>query len=475
MLEKVFLASVAAAALIALRYWRAGIYLMIVFSAIQDPVRKMIPGAPAYLVLATVPLWAAIIVSAMTANPALWSRFRRAFPYLSSTLIVLVVALLPAAAKSATYGRGSWQLTLLGAFSYATVLFGLLVGFGFMRGARDLNHLVAFYCLVHGVMLVGGLLEHLDLVRSPALGTQALGVLWIRTARHLVVPMVAGFYRSPDIMGWHAVMVLMLGVSLALVCRGWRRTFWVLVAAWAGISVMLCARRKMAFMLPMFVLLLAWFHARERAGRSLVGVSGALALVAFFGFIMYAQVARTEEIEVFYFRRYEDARERLTTQNLGALLRTYQQSGFFGEGLGTATQGRQHLNVDKPKTWQEGGLARLLVELGVPGFLAALWVAYALIRSLRSLVHRFSLWRRDFPLFAGLVAVLFANMATFVVSHQVFGDPFVNVFLAFLIGVALSGRRLIGPSAIRHEPSVAAGERRSGPEAPLLPEQTVGP
>ena len=466
LLLRLFQLLVLGCALSALANWRRGCLLLILVAALQDPVRKLTPGAPAYLVLSTFPIWVAIVLGAWSHEPTIWDRFRRWYPYLASTILVFVVMLGPAAVRSATFGRGSWQLTVIGALSYSSALFGVLLGFVYPRGGRSMNRVFAFYCIVNGILLVGGPMEYLRVAPGwAALGTKALmGTDWIRYHQHRVIRMIAGFYRSPDVMGWHAVAVVMLSVSLALISRRGRRYFWLFMAAWAGLSVMLCGRRKMAFMLPVFVFTLVCVHGRDRIGPRFSRLLGALAFVTFVGYIIYVQVGRTESLEEYYFSHYGDVYQRIAGQGVGALLVTYNQSGFLGEGLGTATLGKQHLHVKKPRTWQEGGLSRLLVELGVPGLLAALLMAYAVLRSLFRLIARYGPQRAHFPLFAGLIAILFANMASFIVSHQIFGDPFVSVFLAFLAGTVLAGRRLLA-EATAQEPIVA--EAPPGRQAPV--------
>ena len=72
----------------------------------------------------------------------------------------------------------------------------------------------------------------------------------------------------------------------------------------------------------------------------------------------------------------------------------------------------------------EGGLAKILIELGVPGFLACLWMAAALIRAcLRSLrrMIRQGMERRA-NVATGLLAFLATNVLVFATASQVFGD-----------------------------------------------------
>jgi O-antigen ligase len=156
-------------------------------------------------------------------------------------------------------------------------------------------------------------------------------------------------------------------------------------------------------------------------------------------------MGRDPEIEDYYFGELGDAPQRVKQHGYEALIVTYRQSGFFGEGVGTATQGAHHLKVKRPRTWQEGGLSRILVELGVPGFICFLMLAIALVWRVLSLITKhLEPKSKEFPIMAGLGGVLFANACSFVVSYQIFGDPFIIVFFSLLVGFLLSiGRETV--------------------------------
>ncbi len=47
--------------LLTLKNWQFGCFFLIVIAALQDPVRKMTPGVPAYLALASVPIWVTMV------------------------------------------------------------------------------------------------------------------------------------------------------------------------------------------------------------------------------------------------------------------------------------------------------------------------------------------------------------------------------------------------------------------------------
>jgi hypothetical protein len=56
MMGVVLLGVVLAAAAVALQDWRRGLYALVAVAMLVDPLRKMAPGAPSYMMLATAPV-----------------------------------------------------------------------------------------------------------------------------------------------------------------------------------------------------------------------------------------------------------------------------------------------------------------------------------------------------------------------------------------------------------------------------------
>jgi hypothetical protein len=161
------------------------------------------------------------------------------------------------------------------------------------------------------------------------------------------------------------------------------------------------------------------------------------------GYLLYQNIGPSSTIEKYYFEHTHDILNRLEAHTFDSPIVTYRQSGFWGEGLGTATQGAHHLKVSGPRTWQEGTPGRMLVELGVPGFVCFIYLGFSLVKTNVHLVTRVvDPQSPAFALYAGLFAVFFANIGSFIVSHQILGDPFVVCFFALLIGFILSASRI---------------------------------
>jgi hypothetical protein len=197
----------------------------------------------------------------------------------------------------------------------------------------------------------------------------------------------------------------------------------------------------MISMLPVFILVFAALHVRHGRIRHLGWVLAAMLAASVAGLAVYHRVGPDMAVERFYRTALDTGPGDLRKHGFDAVIGTYDQAGFFGYGLGMATQGTQHIAADRPRVWQESGPSKLIAELGVPGFVGFLLLAAALMVSVVSVLGDVS-GTTLYPLFAGLTAIVVANGASAIVSAQVFGDPFISTFLSLLIGVVLSAARV---------------------------------
>lgn len=446
---------VAVCAVRALAGWRTGILVMIALAAVQDPLRKLVPGTPGWLVLLTAPVFVAVVIGSASQRRGWWTDFRREHKSIAEALILLCVLALPAAAMSATYSNGSWKLTLLGAFSYSVIFLGMIAGFHFARGERDLRRLLVAYALLHGFMLLGGVLEYLHMFSgSRVIGSRALGYEWIRWGHGYTVDMISGFYRSADVMGWHAAAVAMVSLILASTSSGTRRWTWLGLSVLGLVALLLCGRRKMVYMLPIFLLSFGFiFWQAGRAGR-VIALMGFLA-IPLAGVAVVGDWIGEGSANIRYYRGeglQQHAWESIRGQGFSTMIETYRQNGVLGAGLGFATPGSHHIAAARPRIWQESTSSRVLVELGVPGaigfLLVMLTIALKLWRIVRSQLRTHAALS---VYLGGLVAFFMANVGSLVVSGQILADPFIAAFLGFLVGVALSIPRLGRRSLVARE------------------------
>jgi hypothetical protein len=419
---------------------------MIALAAVPDPLRKLVPGTPGWLVLMTAPVFAAAVIGSLTHQRGWWTKFRSQHRNIARALLLLFVLSLPAAVLSATYSSGSWLLTILGFFSYSVIFMAMIAGFHYARGERDIRRLLVAYCLLHGVMLSGALFEYLHVFSgSRLIGSRALGYEWIRWGHGYTVDMIAGFYRSADVMGWHAAAVAMISVILALTARGSRRWAWFALSMFATVALLLCGRRKMVYMLPVFLVAFGFIFWQAGRAARVIALAGFLCL-PIASIVFVGDWIGEGSANIRYYRGeglQQDALQSIRGQGFSSVVETYRQSGMLGAGLGFATPGSHHINVSRPRVWQESTSSRIMVELGVPGAIGFLFVMLAISLKLwRVAISQLRANTSSSVYVGGLVAFFMANVGSLVVSGQILADPFIAAFLGLLVGVTLSIPRL---------------------------------
>lgn len=436
---------VIAGCLVALARWRWGVLAAVAVALLQDPLRKVIPGTPAYLVLASVPIWLCALGSAGFSGQLRIDRFFASFPRLGLWMKIFAAYLVIPAAISATYGRHSWMITLLGAFVYATMFLMLVAGWQYPGRSASVRWFLVFYACMGALLLIGGPLEALgDQTIRPFLGTEMLGHVWVTHRTGEAVYMLSGLFRSPDVMGWHASLVFMIGVILAFRAKGAARWFWMAVAVWGVLNIWLCGRRKMLAMIPVFLGCYGLFVFRFNQVRKFLSAAATAVLILGLGWHFISSLFYSEAVERFYLTAFSEAQDQVQRHGIDSVVGTFNQAGFWGYGLGMSQQGVHNIpDVETPRLWQESGPSKLVAELGVPGHLLFLILGAVLFVTAYQVV-RLGQRRDSFHWTAGIFAILAANVTSSVVSAQIFGDPLVAFLLAFLAGMLLSDARRTG-------------------------------
>jgi len=258
-----------------------------------------------------------------------------------------------------------------------------------------------------------------------------------------------GFLRSTEIAAWHAAaaicLILVLTVSGAV---GWSRMLVALVVI-ALLSVgLLTGRRKMLMEVFIFAGLygaLLLLYRREIGKMIAVAaiIAGVLGIAAAFG-TFESSTDERQRIDVYVERGatvFDDADQRFAELGLGSIGWALDRHGFFGGGIGVASQGTQHFGGGAVRFGGagEGGLGKIVAELGVPGLILVFWIVVTLLAYLARLIPEVS--RLDspiVPLFLGFVSFLGANIPVFIVATQVFGDLFVLLILGWIFGFSMA-------------------------------------
>ncbi len=406
--------------------------------SIQDPIRKVTPGSPPYLILIVFPIYLAMAVNVWSTRPAL-KILANHHPQLLLPAQLFFLALLVSSFQTLSYGFHTIPLIVLGWSFYLGWIPAVAMGFFFLRRTFDeIDFPLVMLGLLTTLMLIGVPLEYAGVKFSDKwLGMVDAKGDWIHHISETEwVRMLSGFYRSPEIMAWHAATLACIAIYM-LVRKPTLAPLWLAQTAWGLGCVALSGRRKMFILVLLFAGMFILFTEGRRRGQLLVWfLIGALGV----SWILFTTVDE----------RYLDATgsvfrsttPRISSHTYSGPLWLLSIVGPFGFGVGTKTQGAQHLSESIEAPLIEGGFEKILVEVGFFGTSIAIMMAIILYRAVYQLSRRVLQTQGDTTTLAALLAFLAANVMAFTVAFQVYGDPLIGILLGFSLGLILSASRL---------------------------------
>lgn len=420
---------------IALLDWRRGWLLAIVCAFLEDPARKLTPGTPVVMTLSVIVIYVVVLFSSQAHLQRQFADLSRRFAQVYSAALLFMLFLVLAAINGvATYGLELWKVPALSLFIYTAPLPAIVLGYAYAQKEEQILDVFRFYAIVTTIGLIGTPLEFYK-VDSRALGMVALPEGLTRYLPGIQIRLLSGFYRGPDIMGWHAAMLTIIGMTMAVRSRALRQAWpWILVAGWGFLNCILSGRRKAIYMVAAFAAVFVWRYLRR------LNLGQGLAFVAI-GLMMLGVVhnLKSKEESSVYATGASTTREEVLTRLEGGLFGTIEQFGFMGAGLGTATQGVRHfLGHDQNIGWQEGGLGKLAVEVGVPGLLAAVLTFMVLLRALLKITAYPDEEGSTQLLRCSLFGIFIANVANFMASAQAYSDAGLTLLTCFFLGCLLA-------------------------------------
>ncbi|HVT45419.1 MAG TPA: hypothetical protein VMT00_13640 [Thermoanaerobaculia bacterium] len=456
-----FLAFLGLAMAVALVDPRRGWLLALVVGVLQDPVRKMTPGHSPMFILAIAAVYGVVVFGALAKLRDAAARFRTEYRDLYRLFIIFFWFLVLAALNGlVTFGLTNWKAPALALFVYLLPLPAILLGYLLTRNDRDITRLLTFYAAITSVALIAVPLEFWN-ENLPFLGTVGMAQDWIRHLPGVQVRLLSGTFRGPDIMAWHAAMLCMIGLTM-IVRKGFPRGWlWMGVSSWGFLCCLMSGRRKMLYMIAVFA---AVFLIRFLRRFSIAQVS-ALAGTALSLWLIVDQMAGGKKSAI-YTRSAGTSQGEILKRLEGGLLGTFRQAGLTGLGLGAATQGTRHLvKPGTVGTWQEGGAGKLAVELGFPALIFLLFFGVIAARRMWRIAHAPRLDPPAAVLPLALLALIAANFASFLVSHQPFSDPYLVLMNAYLIGALFATQSMNEPLQ-RPEPVPAVAQPQLAGVAP---------
>lgn len=448
-----YLAFLGLACAFALTDWRRGWLLVIVCGVLQDPVRKLTPGAPVLVSFAVIGLYAAIVFGARNELIAHAHEFSRRFSSVYTAFTAFLFVLVVAAMNGlVTFGFDKWKVPLVSGVTYCIPLVAALFGYTWLQREDWMYRFFTVYSVMTSIALIGTVLEYLR-IPSRILGMVAFEGDFIRHLPGIQIRLLSGIYRGPDVMAWHAAMLTCIAIAMAL-RSGFGRSalIWGSVASWGFLSCMIAGRRKAIYTVVVFGLAFVWRYGRRLRSGQIAALLGTLVLLA--GLVQ--RIASNERTSV-YAAGAATTRQELAQRLEGGVAETFRQFGYMGAGLGAATQGVYHLLGTTDVGWQEGGLGKLAVEVGLPGLIAIAAIGWLVLQLLLRLTSIADVEGSSQFLRATLFALVAANGAAFAASAQAFTDAVLALTTGFFIGCLFATAALDERLAAATKAAPAAG------------------
>jgi uncharacterized membrane-anchored protein YitT (DUF2179 family) len=448
-----FFSFLGVAVLLALLDWRRGWYLAVLVGLLQDPARKLTANTPVFMTFSIVAVYAAVLFSAYGVMVAHRRDFSRRFPALyAGVAAVLFVLGLAAVNGLLSYELEYWTVPFLSLFTYLAPIPAILFGYAFVQREETLYRFFRFYAIATSIMMIGCVLEYFR-VESAALGMVATQGDYIRHLPGIQIRMLSGFYRAPDVMAWHAGTLTAISMAMALRAGVSARAYpWLLATAWGFLNCLISGRRKATYYVIAFVAVFVWRYFRRMTMAQLIASGFAAILLTG----IFLNLSEDKEANV-YTRGATASRGEILQRLEGGVADTFRQYGLMGAGLGAATQGTQHLLRGRSNLgWQEGGLGKLAVELGLPGLLALTLVGRLLIVTFLRLTSIGDVPGSSQIMRATLLGLIAANVANFLGSAQAYSDPVLALLTAFFVGALFATATLDERLAAEQQQNAAA-------------------
>jgi hypothetical protein len=433
--------------------WRLGFLFCIVVGCLQDPIRKIVPGEPIYLTSAILIYVAATCLGAYLGGRRFSLRPIHAWNHSLKSPLTLFLVLVVIQSVVTFIRFGSPILAAIGFLAYVTPVPGILLGYHFARREQETYRFLKVYLALTVIMVGGVYLSYFgfDWKVLSSVGEE----LFVYNLEKGALLLRAGFFRAPEVAAWHAATSICFLVVMFMTLKRHvllkMATGSLIIFFWG--ALLFTGRRK--FIMEIMIFLCVYgallLLVRKKVSKTL-RTSFLLAIVvgvAMAAYVTFAPEAIRDEIDPYYNRSATvgaDATGRASLMTSESFNYILEQNGPWGSGAGTGSQGSQYFGggTNIVGGAAEGGLGKIVAELGLPGIALIIWLTFGLARYFWAITMEVK--KVDFErasLTFGFMAMLAANAFVFVTAHQIFGDPFVLTLLGFFIGIVMAVPQMV--------------------------------
>ena len=433
--------------------WRNALLLCLATAVVQDPLRKLTPDQPVlFVVFVGVVFCAACFGASARGNPLTSNDILRRYPQFAMPFWLLMLIIILEAFNS--YVRfGNIFISGIGLLAYVLAFPSIVFAYRLVirEGEFSINQFMKWYIVIIVLSLTTVYLEFAG-YNWPILGQVGPKFIIYDETTGALLPSASGLFRASEVAAWHAMtsacfVMLMLLLRRITLTRSLIAV--VVVTALVAIGI-LTGRRKIIIEVVVFAstYFVLWV-VLEMGVHKIVAVviaGAALAVCTFLLAQLREGVPQRGSSAALSYASYllrgqsvfQEVPARFVELGIGPVMWAYDRFGLFGAGLGVGSQGTQYFGAVGQGA-AEGGLGKIVLELGIPGLVVMGWLAISLLRQLWRIMRAAS---RHSPRIArlsfGLFSFIVANAAGFSVATQVYGDLFVLLILSWTLGFLLA-------------------------------------
>jgi hypothetical protein len=421
--------------------WRKGLYFAILTGFLQDPIRKVIEGAPIIMTLLSSVVLIIIFVK-LNMRRIKAVNILTLYPNLRSPLLFFVIVII-LQCLHAYINTSNIMVAAIGIIAYFSPIPAVVLGYEFARSFEDMRKIIVLYVAMTVLYMVSIWIEWYG-VDWKALGS--FGKEWTVFYGELSIKMLSGLFRSPEIAAWHGATAGIFAFALSFGRDRKLEKRHILFFLICFVTLFLTGRRKgIGTMLIFGGIYTSSLFLFELSGKKrftmIVLMIAVLFLGAYFVSDATPEPSTANLISPYFLRGQSTFHAAPTRLNnvLDNIAYTWREAGILGVGAGYFSQGTQYTLEYETKTakYTEVGVAKILGELGLPGVFVLIWFGMTWYKSLQTKLGAV-LSQEGKRNAALLLSLLLANVTSFFFSATAFGDPFVLTMMGMIIGMLMA-------------------------------------
>lgn len=433
--------------------WQNSFLLITLCGFLQDPLRKIIPGEPVFLTtLAALSLIAVFVkLKLRGSSPSLLSPFKNQHNIQSVVITYICLVVVQAILGYLRYNNPI--MLAIGLLSYLIPFPILWVAWYANKKFLVITKQAKLYVLFSIIVSFTIFLSYLGFDWK---FIQPVGEAMLISSDYGPLLSHSGLMRSGEIATWHVATAgcILLGYLIYKNNLIWY-TIFLPIFGGMFVSGLLTGRRKFIGEIVVFVfvylMLYVYFHSQKILKNNIYFftflIVGLLTFMYFFPLDLNS--ISNPNLEPYLARGQTVAGDdRLVSLGFNSIFWAINRFGYFGIGAGTAGLGMAHFGgvVDGAGGAGEGGLGKIVVELGIPGLIIIVYLLFKLLLVFwKNLKLSFAVNKGEFSCLNLIYfSLLIANVPMFISSSLLFGDPFILIIIGLFMGNLLGIKRALG-------------------------------